>query len=387
MKINKKNPRHLWLLLQQWLYTMLAVIVRPMRRKTGTRLVVLYGHQFSGNLKALYFEALRAPHDALTFAYLTLDPEHADALEAAGIRVLRCNRIADMLQLSTTDAMITDHGLHLMSPLLRWTDITFIDVWHGIPFKGFIPGDFRLQHRYDEVWVSSPLLKAIYERQFGFEPGRVVSLGYARTDPLFQAAAAAHADSAADAAPPKAKTVLFAPTWKQDSQGRDMFPFGETPLRFLQEIAEICGRHGATLVVRAHQNAVIEDVDSNAIVFCSQRDEPDTEKVLLGSDVLICDWSSIAFDYLALNRPTIFLDVTPPFKHGFSLGPEYRFGQIAHNFEQLKDSLARYLDKPDRYSDEFGDRHREVTAALYADETCGNAARLQIARLQTLLAR
>lgn len=366
---------------------MLAIILRPLRRKTGARNIVLYGHQFSGNLKALYCEALQVPDNALEIAYLALDPEHADALEASGIRVLRCNRIADMLQLSSTDAIITDHGLHLMSPLLRWTDITFIDVWHGIPFKGFIPDDFKLQRRYDEVWVSSPLLKSLYESQFGFEPERVVSLGYARTDRLFRAATSARPGSGSDAATTDGKTVLFAPTWKQDSKGRDMFPFGETPQRFLQDIASICSAQGARLIVRAHLNAVIEGIDDDTVVFCSQRDEPDTEQILLGSDILICDWSSIAFDFLALDRPTIFLDVEAPFEHGFSLGPQYRFGQIAQNFEQLKHSLARYLREPDSYRAEFGDRHHDVTAAVYADETRGNAARLQIARLQQLLER
>src|SRR5690606_40302310 len=62
-------------------------------------------------------------------------------------------------------------------PILR-----FFDVWHGIPFKGFDADDFRVQHRYDECWVASPLLRDLYIQRFGFEPQRVVATGYARTD-------------------------------------------------------------------------------------------------------------------------------------------------------------------------------------------------------------
>jgi CDP-glycerol glycerophosphotransferase len=90
----------------------------------------------------LYEEWERSFQDQLSIYYLSLDPRHAEDLRNSGIAVLRCDRLRDMLFLTRASAMITDHGLHLMAPLLRFTDIIFIDVWHGIPFKGFLPGDF-----------------------------------------------------------------------------------------------------------------------------------------------------------------------------------------------------------------------------------------------------
>ena len=112
--------------------------------------------------------------------FLSLDPAYGSQLEQQGTNVLRCNRFSDMLALTKASVIITDHGLHAMQPLLQFTYITFIDVWHGIPFKGFVPDDFRTQHRYNEIWVSSPLLKEIYQDRFAFNPDIVFDMGYAR---------------------------------------------------------------------------------------------------------------------------------------------------------------------------------------------------------------
>jgi len=59
--------------------------------------------------------------------------------------------------------------LHL---LLKLTDMKFIDVWHGIPFKGFDADDFRALHDYDAVLVASPSMKSMYEGKFGFDSAR-----------------------------------------------------------------------------------------------------------------------------------------------------------------------------------------------------------------------
>ena len=53
MKIDRKNPRHWWLLLKQCVYTLLGLALRPLRGEAKPS-VILYGHQLSGNLKALY---------------------------------------------------------------------------------------------------------------------------------------------------------------------------------------------------------------------------------------------------------------------------------------------------------------------------------------------
>jgi len=274
-----------------------------------------------------------------------------------------------------------------MTPLLYLTNIKFIDVWHGIPFKGFIPDDFKLQHRYYEVWVSSPLLKGMYIDRFGFSPEKVISLGYARTDQLFRRPAQPSAFRDEAGIPKDQKLVLYAPTWRQDDAGRELFPFGVDQDSFIQTLSEVCRKYSATLVIRSHLNASISNRRFDNVRYCSMKAFSDTEGLLLQTDVLICDWSSIAFDYLALDRPTIFLDVEPPFKNGLSLGKEYRFGKVVADLDSLCETLDTALATPEWYALEQGDIHCKITSAVYGENTDGKSAERQLTRLADRITR
>jgi CDP-ribitol ribitolphosphotransferase len=387
MRIELANPRH-WLLLgQQYIYTLLAAVGRRISPRPRKPLVILHGHQLSGNLKALYDQWRQVHTGDFDCYYLSLDPENSATLRRQGVRVLQCNRLRDMLQVGRCDAIITDHGLHLMSPLLRLTDIKFIDVWHGIPFKGFVPEDFQLQQRYHEVWVSSPLLKSIYEQQFKFAPEKVIDMGYARADKLFRGELPANSYRRQAAMFETHKLVLYAPTWQQDHQGHESFPFGESQESFIEALSQVCSRHSATLVIRSHLNARISEKAFDNVLYCPMKTFPDTEGLLQETDVLICDWSSIAFDYLALNRPAIFVDVKSPYLNGFSLGPEYRYGEVVGDMRGLTQQLAALLRDPGDYASRRGTTLADITAQVYGEHTDGLASRRQLERLAKMIAR
>lgn len=386
MKIDKRKPRHWLLLLRQGVYSLLAAAYRLMTPAPARPRVILYGHQLSGNLKALYEEWQRHFAQEYDCYFLSLDPDYSDLLEAEGVNVLRCGRLGDMLRAGASFAFITDHGLHAMSVLLRLTDIRFIDVWHGIPYKGFTPDTFRVQHRYDEAWVSSPLLKEVYTEQFGFPASSVRELGYARVDKLFRGDPANPSFRRRIGLADDVRIVLYAPTWKQEDVGRDLFPFGQSQDAFLTVLNDVCGARNTLLVVRSHLNARISARELDNVRYCSMKDFPDTESLLQETDVLICDWSSISFDYLALDRPAIFLEVDPPFANGFSLGPEYRFGYIAQDMDQLHAQLAEILDDPAVYGANQAGTHKRITEAAYGRNIDGQSALRQWQRLGELRA-
>ena len=387
MKIDKGNPAHWLLLAQQFVYTLLASLGRYLSPRPKKPVVVLYGHQLSGNLKALYEQWRRAHKTEVDFYFLSLDPENSAILRRQGIQVLQCNRLRDMLLVGRCDAIITDHGLHLMTPFLRLTNIKFIDVWHGIPFKGFVPDDFRLQHRYDEVWVSSPLLKTIYVEKFGFDPEQVFDMGYARADKLFRGDTPTVSYRKQASIPEDHKLVLYAPTWQQDDNGHELFPFGESQESFIQALSDVCKQHSATLVIRSHLNARISEKHFDNVYYCPMKVFPDTEDLLLETDILICDWSSIAFDFLALERPALFLDVKPPYKNGLSLGPQYRFGDVINDMASLTLQLTAVLQNPSGYRDRLGSIHTEIQTKVYCESTDGQTALRQLQHLTKMILR
>lgn len=380
MKVNRSNPVH-WLYLAAFsLNVLCALLLRRLPTKRSHD-IVLYGHKFSGNLKALYSQLNSSQGLNGRVTYLSLDPAHVAQLRRQGVNVVSAVGPAASLLLARSAAIITDHGLHVMEPLLRFTDIRFFDVWHGIPFKGFDAEDFRVQRQYEEVWVASPLLADLYARKFGFEPARVAVTGYARTDRLARPAESVMDIRRKIGAPSTGPLVLFAPTWVQDDKGRSLYPFGCSETEFLLAISEVAACHGGTVLMRAHLNSGVVGDGWPNVLSVPQSRFPDTEAVLLAADVLVCDWSSIAFDYLVLERPTIFLDVPAPFAKGFSLGPEYRFGPVVPSLAELVVQLDRVLGSPEYVHTELLPQLKVAKEAVYEGYADGLSAQRCAERL------
>lgn len=385
MKINKKNPRHWYYLALQAFFTWVAIALRPLLRKPPSHIVILYGHQFAGHLGAIYDHWDGTGPSDLECHFLSLDPDPVLADRSADVNILYCHRIRDMLTVARASAMITDHGLHMMVPLVHFTNLKFIDVGHGIPFKGYDEQDFRLQRHYSEIWTSSEGLSDLYAWKCHCE-GLVYSLGAPRTDKFVNASNQGHPFRTFAGISPETPIILYAPTWQQDDRGRALVPFGQNEEGFLKALSNFCKESGAVLVFRSHQNAVFPELPYERIIFCPQSEYPDTEELLLATDFLISDWSSIVFDFMVLDRPTIFLDVPPPFAKGCTLGAEYRFGHIVGNMNELMTALGTYVQDPDDYMNEYGGKHRDVKAFAYDDNADGHTSERCISRMQELLA-
>ena len=384
MKINKRDPVHWLLLARQLIFTCAAILGHWLGRGRNRPRVVLYGHQLSGNLRAIYHASENGQAAGFDSYFLSLEPSYADRLEREKVRVLRCGSLKDMLLVGRSQVIITDHGLHLMALLVWLTRIRFVDVWHGIPYKGFSADEFWVQHRYEDVWVSSQKLVTMYIERFGFSAEQVKALGYARADRLFHAAKSPAPSTIREQIDAGRRIVLYAPTWRQDIHGREMFPFDQDQAAFIGEISRVCREHNAILAIRSHLNTPIGQHANPDVVYVPMSEYPDTEDVLLGTDVLICDWSSIAFDFLALKRPTIFADVPPPFKHGLALGAEYRFGSVSSDMRELTASLDLALRDEAAFMRAHESKYDEVITVVYAQNADGRVCERQVERLNAL---
>lgn len=391
MKIDKRNPRHWLYLLAFGLNVACAIFLRPLLHRRASGRVLLYGHKLSGNLLAIHEHALRHPPAGLRFAFLTMDPAYHRQLRRQGVHSVLAVSPFAIRWLATADAVVSDHGLHALQAMLGRSDLRFFDVWHGIPFKGFDAEDFRVQQRYDEAWVASPLLASMYVEKFGFSPARVKATGYARTDRLVCSQGNDRAEIVRRLGLPEdaGRIALFAPTWKQDDQARSLFPFGTDVDTFCAALSGLAERMNATIVFRTHLNSGLSAEVTKAwprLASLPSALYPDTEEILLASDILVCDWSSIAFDFLLLGRPTIFLDVEAPFAKGLTLDAGYRFGALARDMDAMLALLERYLREPERYGDEFDGPAAEVKRLVYGGFADGRSAERCLARLEGALA-
>ncbi|ERQ00149.1 hypothetical protein Q674_03275 [Acinetobacter sp. COS3] len=385
MKINKKDPIH-WFILFIFSINIVLCIIYKFISKKNNNTIVLYGHKLNGNLKALYDNKNK---DVCNFYFLTIDPTYYKELKKQNINVLSGMKLKDIFTVAQSPLIISDHGLHSLIFFLKFTDIKFIDVWHGIPFKGFDKNDFKVQHQYDEVWVTSKLLKEIYVKKFGFSINKVKLIGYTRTDILVHKNINTLEIKKSIGIPVHLldrKIILFAPTWVQDDKHRNIFPFQQDETIFLQRLNQLCLHTNSICLLRKHLNTPIAQQKYPEFIFdCSYAKFPDAESILLISDILVCDWSSIAFDYLLLDRPTIFLDVPAPFSKGFSLDKNYRFGHIVSSVDDLFLSLEKYLLNPELYIEKYTETSLKIKEALYDDLADGQVVERANIQIQKLL--
>ena len=86
----------------------------------------------------------------------------------------------------------------------------------------------------------------------------------------------------------------------------------------------------------------------------------DVQRVLYITDVLITDWSSIANDFILLDRPIVFMDTELPVRE-LVLKPEERAGYIVGSKEGFFEKIKKSLDNPDL----FEKKRKTVMKKLY----------------------
>lgn len=386
MKIDRKNYKHWLTLLLSSIYILLSLVFRPFRpRKRKT--VVLYGHKLNGNLKA-FADYYSNRKNNFKLYYATLDPSYYQKLQEGKppVPVLSLIRFRDTIKIAQSEAVITDHGTHSLWVLLRMTNTKFIDVWHGIGFKGQKAKSYESKDRYTEHWVTSAAFRKMWVELFKRDPLKVKVTGYARVDALVKGGYKTESIKKKYGIDNRYKKIItVAPTW-QDSTEDSSVPFGLKPNEFFSALDSVAQKLNSLIIFRVHLNV---DDKSQAEKFknikvMSHKKYPQTEEFLAITDVLVSDWSSIVFDYLVLHRPTIFLDIPEP-KQGFSLDPKYRFGEIVKNMDELLGVIEKYANSPKLYMDEHRKDINRSEKMAYDDTLDGKSAQRYNDRLQKLI--
>lgn len=390
MKFDKKNLRHWFYFGRISLYILISIILRPFFRRNKTPVITLFGHKLNGNLKAFFDYASK---EKLVFNFVSVDPGYYRSLKGTekNINILYMQNMRDVLKLAKSDAIIADRKAHALIFYLLLTNIPFIDVWHGIQvFKKFSPERMQLLKRYKEIWTSSPAVAKIYSSDYGIDASKVKVTGYARVDKLAKGGYLKDEIRKKYGIGKKyKKIILLAPTWQQDDPKRAIIPFNESPKKFLSSINKTAKKNNALIIFRAHLNTSAKNKASinsmENIRLMSHNDYPQSEEFLFITDVFIGDWSSIAFDYLPLHRPAIFLDVPQPFKNGLTFAGENRFGEIVGSLAELNDAIERWINSPQAFFKKYEKDIKLVEKLAYGDTLDGKSAERYLARLKEIL--
>lgn len=201
-----------------------------------------------------------------------------------------------------------------MGDFVRFTSAgkTVIQLWHGIPIKKilldspeslpFSNGSRSIQQaarfvlrlvlqRYTLVIASSEAVRRRLASAFGLPAERVVVTGYPRHDILME-----------NIAHEKAR-ILYAPTWRPNLDSMLAITQSICNKKFIEQVRLL----GYELHVALHplNMQLLHKIDPDVLDVLHLIENEDINYVLSKSEILITDYSSIALDFIMLDRQVI----------------------------------------------------------------------------------
>lgn len=343
--------------------------------------------------------------------------QQARVAAARGIPTIRARSLRGFWRTARARVVVLTHGFGDVS---RYgvTGATVVQLWHGIPLKrlGLDSPETMRVALLPRVTFVHRLISTMYRRAasritvltaastvaqerlrsaFGLPDGRVVVTGEPRVDALSRGSAeerhaAGRALIAARIGPlPSAdpRFVLYAPTWRDG----DPDPAAPSPAQWAR-ILEILRDHDAVLLVRSHPLGVKEyaprtEGSSNRVRNLGSGIIHDITPALPGIDVLVTDYSSLAFDVGLNETPVVYLapDVAAyGARRGFYGTYEEMAGKdYATDWDEAVSGVAAVL-ADDVTRRDRSRRSKELSARMHAFRDGRNTERVYELVLDTL---
>lgn len=304
-------------LLRQWLIYL--VVDRLSRCRSRDKRLWVFGARggtdFCDNAKYLYLW-VAANDPSIRVVWLTHNDTVVETLQTQGYEAYHAHSLRGRYYTLRAGVVFVTQGLRDVF-MGGTAGATLVQLWHGLPLKTIAwdaewsdhPWPVRHCHRYmaDEIdLVTAPSTEAIepLSSGLGVDPDRFVVTGYPRTDAFTQTVEGARStvdDTLIEAIEEQAtesEIAFYLPTYRGDGDSFvDAFD--------VTAVGETLATYDAHLYIKAHPYEPVSDVENHPHVHWLPS-SVDPYLVLPYADVLVTDYSSVAFDYLTADRPIVY---------------------------------------------------------------------------------
>lgn len=274
----------------------------------------------------------------------------------------------------TAKMVFFTHSMRWVKDEDRLEDQQFIDLWHGCGYKS-AKGKSENIH-FDSVLVPGEVFVDTKTEFFQCEREKVLPLGYPRYDVMLakRETGRKYVQTYRNAQEGYAKVILWMPTYRKSDNraltedtlsGELNIPIIEN-LKDLSELNEVCKKQCVVMVLKRHH---LQATYSMKQEFSNVKymDDSDLEsagvqlyEVLSWVDAVITDYSSVAIDYLLMNRPIAFtLDDYEKYKESrgfvFEDPLEYMPGMHIYN----KSEFYKFVEMIGRNEDDW-EQERQI---------------------------
>jgi CDP-glycerol glycerophosphotransferase len=334
----------------------------PVRRSTVV-FEAFEGRQYSDSPRAVY-EALRRMHPELDVVW-SYSARRGPSGFPKDATLVRRGSTAYYKALATAGYWVDNYGLPKSCPPRPET--TYVQTWHGTPFKTLFFDTPQVRalspqeqdawqeylDRWDYVVIPNDYWASTFLRSSNTR-ALPIRAGLPRNDVLVRGNDSATIDQLKRqlGLPTDRRIVLYAPTYR---------PAPVHPEFRYPDLTELAAGLGEDhfLLLRQHYYRRAMKVPPSLSWFArdvSRLDE--MSQLLLVSDVLVTDYSSVSFDYAFLRRPMVFY--VPDLEQYTHVAPctyveleQIAPGPLVRTTEEIVDAVRGTQTCPDAYAKEY----------------------------------
>ena len=196
----------------------------------------------------------------------------------------------------------------------------FLETWHGTPLKRLVFDQeevtsaspkykeqfYKQRKEWDYLVSANPFSSKTFRSCFMYE-GKMLEYGYPRNDILYASDKEERAKRLKEklGIPLDKKTILYAPTWRDDEHyGKGEYKFTlALDLKKMKTMLE----KDYVLLLRTH-HYIADKIDTTGLggFAYNLSTYDDISEIYLITDICITDYSSVFFDFANLKRPILF---------------------------------------------------------------------------------
>lgn len=357
-------------------------------RRQPVRPNTVFYESFSGNgmlcnPEAIFRELLGASDMAhLHHTWALADPHYADAALAEfgkdpRVTIVRYGSAAYLRALATSQFLI--NNATFPPDFAKRPGQQYINTWHGTPLKkmGYdMPGGAREAANVirnfvatDYLISANSIMTDMYQRAYrlkGIYRGTIIEEGYPRIDRqvLTDEAIATERAKLSEAGVQigDRKIILYAPTWKGASFARPEDDL-DTLAHHVAELTDLINSDEYVVLLKTHQSIYSLGRDRSGVSGILVPNEIPTNVVLGLTSILVTDYSSIAYDFLATGRPVLyFIPDLEKYEgsRGLYVAPEDWPGPLCTSILELSKAIATASSLPATDDDRYRATRQQV---------------------------
>lgn len=266
------------------------------------------GKKYDDSPKAIY-EWLRVDERFKDYKFVWAFHE-PEKFTVPGATVIKTDNLRYFVTAMKARVWITNSGIERGLSFEKKGTI-YINTWHGTPIKHMGSDEYKIAPsqmpvcRYDKQNAQSKFEADIFSRVFNIPYERMLVCGYPRNDVL------ANNDVETQKSfkkklglPLDKKVILYAPTFREYERDSARNCVLKPPVDFNKWKA-VLGDEYVVLMRCHYEVAKLLGVGLDGDFVRDVSDYPTLNDLMLASDMLISDYSSIIYDYSILDRPIV----------------------------------------------------------------------------------